>query len=88
MGDSIEQLKAELDEARATSESWRRAYLAWQLWGDSLRSLIRCTLNGDEPTRQAIENRLRSWREQRDFQAARAVKAEAEVERLKSKEQP
>lgn len=30
----VAELREELAEARAASESWRKAYLAWQQWAD------------------------------------------------------
>lgn len=52
-------LARERNEARSTSESWRRAYLSWQEWGDRVILMLgkkpRGGLLGDKPARAKIE---------------------------------
>jgi hypothetical protein len=52
------EAEGRIRELTAQSESWRIAHQAWQRWGDSLRPAS--VLNGDEPTREWIADRLRA----------------------------
>lgn len=74
---ALAQVTRERDEARADSESWRAANHRWQVWGDRQRSIIGSILNGDEPTREAIENRLTSWAARDNHAGMRADKLRA-----------
>lgn len=80
--DQLEAVERERDEWQRTSEQWRRAHFAWQDWGERMRKIVGGTLNGDEPTRSAIEARAIKWRDGRDAAQLRAIRAESERDKL------